>query len=269
MGDIADTYNSDPLREWVRLERDAYHSVEFLTTMHHLRAHLEPGSRILDAGGGPGRYALQLCREGHSVVLYDAGSELVRLATEKMADEPDSVQERLLDALVGDVRDMGALSTGQFDAVICLGPLTHIANESERLAALREIVRVCRPGGLVGLSVGGYLAMLRTVVGRFSHELLNDASWERMARGESLVTGMTWHFFRADELRRLAESAGLSTLALVGCQGVVTGLSEATNDIATDPAKWSRLQPLILTLSVDPTLVDLSEHILYLGRTPT
>ncbi|MDE0084481.1 MAG: hypothetical protein OXU23_02120 [Candidatus Poribacteria bacterium] len=48
--------NDVEIGEWNRLVKDAYNSLEFLLTMHHLRKHLPETGRILDAGGGPGRY---------------------------------------------------------------------------------------------------------------------------------------------------------------------------------------------------------------------
>jgi len=62
--DVAQAYNQDPQREWDRLVRDAYHSLEFTVTMDVLHRHLPAGCTVLDAGGGPGRYALALCRHG-------------------------------------------------------------------------------------------------------------------------------------------------------------------------------------------------------------
>ena len=57
--------------EWNRLVMDAYHSLEFLLMMHYLRKYLPETGKILDAGGGPGRYAIELCRAGYAVILLD------------------------------------------------------------------------------------------------------------------------------------------------------------------------------------------------------
>ena len=57
-------------------------------------------------------------------------------------------------------------------------------------------------------------------------------------KGNNLVGGSLWHFFRASELQQLAESCGLITLEMVGCEGLSTGLSAATNTVAEDPTKW-------------------------------
>lgn len=47
-------------REWDRLEGDPYNMLEYVVTMHYLEKHLPSEGLILDAGGGPGRYTIEL-----------------------------------------------------------------------------------------------------------------------------------------------------------------------------------------------------------------
>ena len=75
-----------------------------------------------------------------------------------------------------------------------------------------------------------------------------------------------WHFFRASELQQLAESCGLTTLEIVGCEGLSTGLPVATNTVAEDPTKWERWIELVLDTATEPAVVDMAAHILYIGR---
>jgi len=266
MNPITEAYNKIP-GEWYRLVKDAYHSLEFLVTMHYIRKYFPPVGRVLDAGGGPGRYSIELCKAGYDVVLLDIVSEYIAFAKENIESEPEATQNRLLECVVGDIRDLSRFETSHFDAVLCLGgPLTHISDEAERITTTAELVRVAKPGAVVCISVVGYLAMLRTVLRRASHELVEPSSRELMSRGNNLVRGAVWHFFRADELRDLSESCGLTTLEMAGCEGLSTGLSEATNAIAQDEAKWKRWVELVLETSAEPAVVNMAEHILYVGR---
>ena len=51
---VKEYYNQNPQIEWNRLEGG---KPEFEITMRHLKETLKPNSKILDVGGGPGRYA--------------------------------------------------------------------------------------------------------------------------------------------------------------------------------------------------------------------
>ena len=255
--------------EWNRLVMDAYHSLEFLVTMHYLRKYLPETGKILDAGGGPGRYTLEFCRAGYDVVLLDIDPTYTAFAEEKIKLEPRSVSSRLIASVVGDIRDLSGFNTNDFEAVLCLGgPLTHISDETERAQATSELVRVAKPEAIVSIAVMGYLAMLRTVLSSASQELITPQYWEliKEGKGNNLIRDSLWHFFRASELQQLAESCGLITLEMVGCEGLSTGLSAATNTVAEDPAKWERWVELVLGTATEPAIVDMAAHILYIGR---
>ena len=261
--------NEVEIGEWNRLVKDAYNSLEFLVTMHYLRKHLPETGKILDAGGGPGRYALELCRAGYDVVLLDIDATYTTFAEEKIKLEPEPVSSRLIASVVGDIRDLSRFNTNHFDAVLCLGgPLTHISDETERSRATSELVRVAKSGAIVCIAVMGYLAMLRTVLSRVSQELIMPQYWEliREGKGNNLVQDSLWHFFRASELQQLAKSCGLTTLEMVGCEGLSTGLAAATNTVAEDTTKWERWVELVLETATEPAIVDLAAHILYIGR---
>jgi len=45
-----------------------------------LAQHLQPGARVLDLGGGPGRYTIWLAEQGHHVTLGDLSIELLSMA---------------------------------------------------------------------------------------------------------------------------------------------------------------------------------------------
>jgi ubiquinone/menaquinone biosynthesis C-methylase UbiE len=267
---VAETYNRDSEYEWQRLVKNPYRAIEFQVVMHHLREHLPPSGKILDAGGGPGRYSIELCRAGYEVVLLDLSSGNIALAGKKFSLQPTEVQSKLVEAVVGDIRDLSRFEPGSFDAVLCLGgPLTHISDADGRSRAVSELVRVAKPGAVVCIEVVGYLAVLRTILLESSHELL-DPSFEKLVQ-EGDATGPTksiWHFFRADEIRQLAESHGLEMVAMAGCQGLSAGLIEATNALAQDEAKWKVWIDLLLQTSTEPAVVDMAEHILYIGRAP-
>jgi ubiquinone/menaquinone biosynthesis C-methylase UbiE len=265
---VKEAYDCDTEREWQRLVKSPYNLIEFQVAMHHLQKHLPPSGKILDAGGGPGRYAIELCQAGYEVVLFDLSPGNIALAREKFGAQPMRVQDNLLEATVGDLRNLSLFETGSFDAVLCLGgPLTHISKPDDRARVVSELARVAKPGAVVCIEVVGYLAVLQTIMLRYSHELL-DPLFERLVQTGDAIgpTKSVWHFFRADELRHLAESHGLETVEMVGCQGLATGLIDATNSLAENEAQWRVWIDLLKKTSTEPAVVDTSEHILYIGK---
>ena len=99
---------------------------------------LEPGSRVLDVGGGAGVHATWLAAAGHVVTLVDPVPSQVATA-------------RTVGTFTAEVGDARALTAadGSFDAVLLAGPLYHLVTREDRLQALREAARVLRPGGRV------------------------------------------------------------------------------------------------------------------------
>ncbi len=67
MDNVREYYDRLASAEWERLVKDAYHGLEFRATMACLHDHLPAEGTVLDAGGGPGRYAIELCHRGYTL----------------------------------------------------------------------------------------------------------------------------------------------------------------------------------------------------------
>jgi len=103
---------------------------------------VRPGDRVLDVAAGSGNAAIPAALAGADVVACDLTSELLergrRLAQERAAE----LQWRQADAEALPFED------GEFDAVLsCVG----VMFAPNHQACADELVRVCRPGGTVGL----------------------------------------------------------------------------------------------------------------------
>ena len=81
-------YDADSEREWQRLVR---HRTEFGVTMRALDDYLPSApAKILDIGGGPGRYAIVLTQQGYEVTLLDLSQNNLTLARQKAAAEAEN-----------------------------------------------------------------------------------------------------------------------------------------------------------------------------------
>jgi len=124
-----------------RLLRDNAHMTEYLTTVHYFDRLFTPGSRILDACAGAGRYSFYLADKGHIVTACD----LVEHNVDIINANPSA--DKLADARVCNVLDLSGFEADGFDAVLCMGALYHLWDDAERIKAVSECIRVCKPGG--------------------------------------------------------------------------------------------------------------------------
>lgn len=66
---VEERYDQTTQIEWSRLDR---HRTEFALSLRAMSDYLPPPSAMIaDIGGGPGRYAIELTRQGYQVTLVD------------------------------------------------------------------------------------------------------------------------------------------------------------------------------------------------------
>lgn len=258
---VKEFYNSAPMLEWNRLEE---HPFEFLIAKHYLDRYIRPGQRVLDIGGGPGRYALYLAQKGCDVTLLDLSEGNVAFAKEQ------AKQKGLpLTALAGDARFTPELVTGQFDHVLLMGPLYHLLEQAGRAQAVEAATAVLRDAGNLFASFilinGGICFAMKNM----PEAVLNEAEAEYIdcyIKNKSFSgNGFTKVFMTTPkEVCPFMEPFGLHTRHLVGqesilapCEEHVLSQPEAVKD------KWLEIA---LAVCEREDLLSFSEHLLYIGQ---
>jgi SAM-dependent methyltransferase len=118
---------------------------ETLAPLHdHLIAELSPqaGEHWLDAATGTGAVAIRAARAGAEVTGLDLAPRLVETARRHAADQGLMIQFD-----VGDCEDL-PYDDASFDAVVSAVGVIFAPDHG---AVARELARVCRPGGRLGL----------------------------------------------------------------------------------------------------------------------
>lgn len=267
-------YDKRAEREWNRLVQDPYHRLEFIVTMHFLDKYLPKKGLILDAGGGPGRYTMELAKKGYDVVLFDLSVECLREAEKRIRNA--RVKNRVKNVVQGSVTDMSRFRDENFDAVVCLGALSHLVEKKDRNSAASELVRVTKKNAPIFVSVINLYGVFRTVLQRLQYELLASSHRKMFTQG---IHRAEWHkdepdyqgfpdayFFLPPELKELFEGHGVETLEMATCEGLSSHLKEETNRIHEDSRKWEFWLNLVLRTCTDPLILGLGEHFLYVGR---
>ena len=129
---------------------------------------LRPGDRVLDMRSGTGRHVLQASLRRCQVVGLDSDFESLRVAGNyiNLIDSWGVVQAGV--TLMMGWGDRLPFRDAAFDRVICTEVLEHIPDD---LSAMREVVRILRPGGTVAFSVPDRLS--ETILWRQSWQYRN------------------------------------------------------------------------------------------------
>ncbi|WP_433310156.1 class I SAM-dependent methyltransferase [Micromonospora sp. CA-269861] len=259
--DIVDYYTQH-YREDQRLTGRPQARLEWIRTMQLLRDLLPgPGARVLDIGGGTGEYARALVAAGYQVRLVD----LVPHHVTQAANGHPPVEARVADArALPDADD-------DYDAVLLLGPLYHLVHRPDRLQALREAIRVTRPGGLVVAAVisrfAGPLDFAAT--GRLDERLLDEARALLSDGVNDPQIGFTHAYFhRAEEITDECRAAGLTDVVVHGVEGPAWTAAEAAANGPAQDTVFAAAVDLARLYSSEPALISSSAHLLAAGRVP-
>jgi len=222
-----------------RLER-GYWRLEFARTKELLLRYLPPApARVLDVGGGPGVYAAWLADAGYDVTLVDFLPLLVELARG---------------------RDKS------YDVVLLLGPLYHLVEERERLAALAEARRVLRRRGLVAAAA---ISRFGPLLDTFLRGILDERVWDWSER--SLVDGRnvpentlftTAYFHLPEELEGEIQEAGFQLEGLFGIEGPGWLRMETLDD----DESFERATRVARALEQERPVIGTSAHLLAIAR---
>ncbi|MFQ3661418.1 MAG: class I SAM-dependent methyltransferase [Chloroflexaceae bacterium] len=264
MSRVAAFYDAYGEREWTRLER---HRTEFAVTLRALAEVLPPApARVLDLGGGPGRYSVALALQGYAVTLVDVSA--VQLARARAHAERSGVR---LEAIVqANVLSLPETIGDSFDAVLLFGPLYHLPDASEREQAVTAAYCRLRPGGLLAAAFVSRFAPFRDSACKDPLWILQDPAYTEQVlqtgihvRGEDFVQV---YFAHPTEVVPFMEAAGLTTQALIGVEGIVAGHEEQVNALSGEA--WEAWVTLNERLGRDPALIGAADHLLYLGHKP-
>ncbi|MFA5992696.1 MAG: class I SAM-dependent methyltransferase [Candidatus Pacearchaeota archaeon] len=262
-------YSKDTKREWNRLVRDPYHKLEFDTTMRFLKKYLPKKGLILDAGGGPGRYSIELANLGYDVVLLDFVPANLELANKMI--KKHKVVNKIKDVLQGSITDLSKYKDNTFDAVLCLGgPLSHVHPESERKKAVNELTRVAKKNAPIFISVMGKFGVLMCGPVRWVNEIELNSFEKFSLFGDDYLWhgGQAFaHYFELEELKNLFDKNKVNFVENVGLEGLATTCQEAINKMAGYHKKaWKNWLQAHERLCTHPTVVDSSMHFMVIAR---
>jgi 2-polyprenyl-3-methyl-5-hydroxy-6-metoxy-1,4-benzoquinol methylase len=257
---VKEWYDEHSEVEWNRLE--GFH-FEFEITKIFLQRHIKPG-KILDIGGGTGRYSLYLASLGYDVTLVDLSDGNVAYARKKAGELNLSIT-----VFQGDARDLSKLPLVMYDTVLVMGPLYHLFSEQDREKCINEAKKYLKKEGVLFASfislAGGLLYYLDNCPEEIIHEtaldlfdcMEQDKSWTGRAFTEAT-------FIEVDEIEPFFRRLGFSKITLYGQEGV-TGPRLRLLEAASEEVRNFYLS-LSIKLCENKKYFPYSNHIMYVGK---
>ncbi len=127
-----------------------------MLTVDYDRLGVREGDRLLDLGAGGGRHAFEAARRGARVVPVDLSAADLKDAAAvllAMVESRDVKADTYAGCVNGDAVRL-PFADASFDRVIASEVLEHVPDDD---AALGELVRVLRPGGVLAVTVPRWL----------------------------------------------------------------------------------------------------------------
>jgi len=257
---VRDFYNSAVEGEWNRIAGRP----EFLLTCRMLDRYIKPGDRVLDIGGGPGRYSLYLAERGCEVTLFDLSPENTRFVAERASEQGLPLQ-----TVTGDAREADKLVTGQFDHVLLMGPMYHLLVEADRATAVIAALQLLQPGGVIYASFINMFAGIIYAM-KIQPDIITDQAEQgfyntfienRSYAGQAFTQA---YFARQNEILPFMSQFPLEKLHLFGQESVT---SPCENNIMSQPKEIVELWlDLCEKIWEREDLLSWSEHLMYVGR---
>lgn len=146
--------------------------------------HVERAREVLDVGCGIGVGPAYIARtQDCRVVGVDLSPRMIEWARRRVQQE--GVEDRV-ELRTADVLDL-PFETDRFDVVVCESVLAFVGDKAR---AIRELVRVTKPGGHVGLNEGVWLEEIPDDVVRLARDLgtevLTAQDWRALWEGSGL-----------------------------------------------------------------------------------
>ena len=115
--------------------------VEYLTTRRYLDPLLTSDCKIAEIGAGTGRYSVTLTKEGYDVTAVELVQHNLDILRSKLNGSEN------IKTYLGNALDLNMLKDNTYDITLLLGPMYHLYSDEDKITALKEAVRITKPGG--------------------------------------------------------------------------------------------------------------------------
>src|SRR3984885_6265328 len=156
--DASRRYHDRVARKYDAIYDDPYWEFHDRLTWAAIRPHLpsDLSAGCCDLGCGTGKWGLKLLKSGYATTFVDHAASMIEQVRPKIEAMGGKAKKATL--LAADIVEMPALADESFALILAMGDPLSICSDAFR--AVREMRRICRPGGIVMATADNKLAAL-------------------------------------------------------------------------------------------------------------
>ena len=256
LDNIIEKFYKESCIEDERLTKDKMHKIEFITTTNYIEKYLKPGDRILEIGAGTGAYSLYYANKGYKVDAIELSKSNVEVSKSKITENLD------INIIQGNAVDLSAYKDNTFDITLCLGPLYHLFKEEETKSAIKEAIRVTKPGGKIYLAFILFDLTMLTWGFKEKNVYENYGENKQVSKNfkpnnaEELIFNMRYF----EDIKKLIESFNLKTINYVATDGIGRVIKDEINEMGEE--EYNLYIKYHLSICEREDLIGYSGHIL-------
>lgn len=244
---ITKLYDFGVEQEYIRLIKDPVNEAEFLLTKDLIDLHFNKGSKVIDIGGGPGRYTEYLLKELNCIVaLVDLSSKELEHFKNRIEDK---FKERIEFIKQDSATDLEWIEDNSFDNILLMGPLYHLVEKEERVKVLQNCKRILKPNGKIIITFISPYANLKNTLDNDGQNILNNNTDIVLDKGEYILIK---EGYKAEQYRCFPfqakeeiEQMGFKVISCRNLQGIGSFISnseiELLNSNSNLKSKWFEL----------------------------
>lgn len=240
--------------------RSKHGFVEFHTTMRYIEKYIKPGDRVLEIGAGTGRYSHALAQQGYrvdAVELVQHNIDIFKQNTQRGEN---------VTILRGNALDLSAFQNDTYDITLLLGPMYHLYSVEDQKQALREALRVTKPGGVIYAAYCGNDATI--VQFCFQRGMFKDPKYQALIDPVTFKASSTCEeifvLYRREDIDALMKDLPADRLHFVGTDMATQYIRDTVD--AMDDEMYARFLNYHDAICERPDMVGVSHHFLDVFR---
>jgi len=261
--DASRRYHDRVARKYDAIYDDRYWEFHDRLTWQAVKPHLprDAGAECCDLGCGTGKWGLKLLKSGFSTTFVDQSAAMIEQTRAKLPAMGAKAEKAKL--LVADIVDLSVLESDRFELILAMGDPLSICSDAWR--AVREMHRICKPGGVVIATADNKLAVVDHYLEKGDidglEQLLKTGKTHWLTADERERFELT--AFTPGELHRLFERSGFEIVKLAGKTVLPIRMFK---DFLKSDRDFDRLLELETELSRDSSAAAKGSHLQVIAR---